>query len=278
MTPQEKEKLLEHRKKMDAFYSKRPNIVKFILDFFKLKKGIRCRARLEPLPNKNGKQHYTRYDTSLYDWTYGKGTKENRYKYPLCTINRRNIEEELIKAKTLFFYECIFSKDATRCNSTDELIDCIIGITPVMDIDSPHIYPIERFPDGRKKRIDTLSVSGIPVMEKFDEIRLIAKEELEKVEMWDDVRMMHSGNGMYIILPDFYGSIEEIDEYVHAVNLLINDINIDVKQSLIETLPVPVSWSKFFKIPFTFHNDYPRLSIPIDKNAKVAYKVSTKDW
>lgn len=260
----------KHREEMQSFYSTRPKMVDFIVKFFKVEEGLRCRVRLNPFLNKDNKPSYIKYDPYTISGYGGK------YKYPLQTITRHNIEDELIRGKTLFFFEYIFDHDVTKCNSTSEIKDHIIGITPVIDIDSPHIHPVERYPDGRKKRIDILSKDGILVMNNFERIRLFIKPILEDFDIWKHMRMMCSGNGMYFIFPDLYGTKDELLDYYYAVQTIINDTNKELNLNYIDA--GSISWYKFFKSPFTFHNDYKRLSIPLDKNAVVSYKVSTKDW
>jgi len=265
-----KQEVLEHRKNMQSFYKDKSSMVDFIVNFFQVKEGLRCRVRLDPFLTKDGKPRYIKYDP---DTISGYGGK---YKYPLQTITHDNIEDELIRGKTLFFFEYIFDEDVTKCNSTAEVKDHIIGITPVMDVDSQHVAPVQRHPDGRKKRIDILSKDGIPVMNNFERIRTFIKPILEDNGIWKDTRMMCSGNGMYFIFPDMYGDKDELLEYYYAVQTLINDTNAELDLNYIDA--GSISWYKFFKSPFTFHNDYPRLSIPIDKDIPVSYVVSTKDW
>lgn len=265
-----KKEVTEHRKRMQSFYKTKSSMVDFIVKFFQVKEGLRCRVRLDPFLTKDGKPRYIKYDPSNISGYGGK------YKYPLQTITHDNIEDELIRGKTLFFFEYIFDEDVTKCNSTAEVKDHIIGITPVMDVDSPHVIPEQRHPDGRKKRIDILSKYGIPVMDNFERIRIFIKPILEDSNIWKDMRMMCSGNGMYFIFPDLYGTQYELLQYYDSVSALIDDTNTELGREYIDA--GSISWYKFFKVPYTFHNDYNRLSIPIDRDIPVSYVVSTKDW
>lgn len=258
--------------KMDAraiFYKENPKTKDFILKFFKVEHGLRCRVR-HPFG-----EVYPIYRDNSRSVAYG-----GKYGYPLTDINEGNIEYELKNAATEHFLYYLFDEGIRECNSKAEIADHIIGLTCVMDVDSPYINTHSK----EKVRYNVLGNKGERVMKMFDQLKGVAKKELVEVGYWDDTRVMFSGNGFYLIMPDFYGTKEEIAEHMNGFVGLEKFVNgvcrkeYGFTQDLCDERTIP--WNRYCKIPFSFHAKYNRISMPLDKEANFVdgVKCNIVDW
>ncbi|MHA1288454.1 MAG: hypothetical protein ACTSPB_13705, partial [Candidatus Thorarchaeota archaeon] len=234
------------------YYDAHPEQVKFILDFFGVSHGIRPRGA--QYTKRNGKPSYeytNRIERDIHGGKYG---------YPLTDLNKSNIKRELRVYKNFYFFPIIYDTKARHCDSKQDLKDLMIGITPTMDIDSINIDP----DDASKGRVDLLADTkeANHATELIEEFRVIVKKELTYFGLWNKTRLLHSGNGLYVIMPDLYGSLETLNEYASAFYDLKRYINSEIGMEL--THEKKMSWGQLFKIPFTFHNKYHRVSIPLN--------------
>ena len=257
----------------DYYYNKHPDQVDFIVDFFKVKRGIRPRGAQYYAKDKETKEWrkvYLYHNPITDQFNIG----ENGYGYPFTDINSVNVEWEIIIFNNLYFFPYIYSKKARKLEDKGEALDYAIGITPIMDIDSISIDPN----DISKGRYDVLGTSKMSrrSYDQIEKFRLLAREELENIGIWKDTRLMHSGNGLYIILPDFYGDLEEINRYSMIFNGLKAYLNSQFGEEV--THETKLYSKQLFKIPFTFHNTFDRVSIPINKDNPFAYEIDTTGW
>lgn len=253
----------------DKFYIDNPWTKDEILKFFKVKKGIRCRVR-----HHRGELHPVYRDNTrsvAYNGNYG---------YPLTDINEGNIDYELKNASTQHFLYYIYAEGVRECNSKSEIAEHIIGLTCVMDIDSPYV----NMQSQKKVRYDILGNRGMRVLKAFDVLKGVAKRELSDCGYWDETRVLSSGNGFYIIIPDFYGNPQEISEHMHGFVGLEKFVNgvcrkeYGFSQDLCDERVVP--WNRYCKIPFSFHAKYNRVSVPLNKEADFVdgIKCDLTDW
>lgn len=228
----------------------------FICNFFKLDHGVRCRVR-------------TRKSRPAYK----NDRLMRRYGYPLTDINEKNYAWEFRNECTQHFFMYIFDEGIRKCQSKAEIADHIIGVTLLMDIDSPHLH------HQTSMRHDTLGYQKDSIMAKFELIHQLAKKELDEAGLWDDTRMMWSGNGFYVILPDFYGDKEEIREHCHNFVTLEHWINIETGFSEPLVDQRHIGWNRYHKIPLTRHQYYPdRFSVTINKENDVSNIFDITDW
>jgi hypothetical protein len=253
----------------ERFYINNPQTRKHILKFFTPKSGVRCRVK-----HPHGEVHPV-YRNNATSAAYG-----GKYGYPLTDINRENINYELKTAATQHFLYYIFDEGIRQCNSKSEIADHIIGITCTMDVDSPYINTVSK----KKTRFDSLGAKGKRVRVMFDILKNVAKNELTDVGYWKKTRVMWSGNGFYIILPDFYGSPSEIAEHMHGFVGMEKHINAICRTSHNFTQPLcderTIPWNRYAKSPFTFHAKYARVSVPLNREASFVdgVKCNMIDW
>jgi hypothetical protein len=220
------------------------DVTDFILSFFELenKKGARCRVWTKEL--EDGKQILARY---------GRNQK-------LISLGKENIMKQLFEGHTTYFYEFIFDSSGignafTKMQKKKQ----IIGISPVMDIDAPSIYENE----GTKNEYVIGRESMFDYIDDFNNTIGIIENELKEVEIeWN---MSSSGNGIYIIGKPFYSeNQEEIYKYADKFVEIIDDVN-HVKENKLEIHDNAKAWSYYYKIPFSFHVNRQRISIPLRK-------------
>lgn len=253
----------------EKFYNDNPWTKDEILKFFDVPKGIRCRVR-HPI----GELHPVYRDNSR-SVAYG-----GKYGYPLTDINEGNIDYELKNASTQHFLYYIFDKGIRTCNAKAEIAEHIIGLTCTFDIDSPYINTQSK----EKVRYNVLGSRGRRVLKMFDQLKSVAKKELVDIGYWDDTRVLFSGNGFYLITPDFYGTNKEIAEHMNGFVGLEKFVNgvcrkeYGFSQDLCDERTIP--WNRYAKAPFTFHAKYNRVSMPLDKEASFleGVKCNLVDW
>lgn len=256
------------QKEAYRFYLENPDIIQFILDFYQIPKGMRARIR--------------------FDWgKSGKAPSPVGYPRPtprMQSLNKNNILMELRQGKTQHFFVYVFDEEIVQCSDSSQIEEFdekgwkhshIIGLTPVIELDSLKI------PNGKNsERYDCLGAYSNNIISNFNTARTVIKELLKDIKneetnetLWDSTRMMFSGNGIYFILDTFYGNNrDETFRFMLKFVELMEDINAlcverggEPVVDHTQTLP----WNDFFKCPFTFHQKYDRISIPLDKDMMI---------
>jgi hypothetical protein len=252
-------------------YEENIDIVKFITDFFNIRKGVRCRTRF------NGRKMPFNYED------YGNNLQYSRFN--LVTINKENIIPEL-RYGLSHFLQHIYNKEVLT--EAEVEVDTLlkrngiarndipkrrpivkkvmeshyIGITNVIDIDSPYV---------NKNTTERMDFFEPKVIGYFNEAtRLLANEFDEVGELYNPE---FSGNGLYFINESYYP-----DEYLGrnhstlaAYKMKIKRICDEVDYKLWEkNIPITIKfkregWSRFNKIPFAFHDNRAKLGIPLGK-------------
>jgi len=218
--------------------------IDFILSFFELdnKGAARCRVWTKDL--ESGKQIIARY---------GKNQK-------MISLGKENIMKQLFEAHTTYFYEFIFDANGIKNSFTkDQKKGQLVGISPVMDIDAPSIFINE----GTKNEAILGRENIFDYIDDFNSTIGIIDNEMKECELEYDI--CFSGNGIYIIGKPFYSTkIGEIYHYADKFTELINDVN-HIKSNKLEIHDNSKAWSYYYKIPFTFHVNRQRISIPLRK-------------
>ena len=237
------------------FYKKNPIFIKYIRDFLNVDNGMRCRALLLESKKSDGSIKgdikIKGKDISTY-FSYKDGTQKE-YKYPLTN----KIDGYCLNAITIYFFKCIFNNNVTRSNSIDDITDNIIGVTSVFDIDAP---------EENGKKIDILSdrkytdkiIKGIERIDK--ELKLLGI----------GYKIQFSGNGYYIILDDYY------DDYNSLITYCDKFIRLSYDMSQLTGMDIDawnLNYYRFFKVPYSFHRDYNRISIPLPYDFSHEYVV-----
>lgn len=233
------------------FYNK-SNAFPFIKEYFDVKDGVRCIVAHPIEYIKNGKR--IQYDYDPYN-----NTQKMYTLYP----------EVLIKYNCIHSFMYIFDKIVLEWIDQDDSLDlyrsaeysgrAAAGINAILEIDSPY----ESLEKGAK-RLDIIDC--IPelnsVINKIDKI-------LE--DRGEDYIILFSGNGIYIILEGYYPRLDNnlgnlVTYKENFVNLfdslklteLCSDLRIHIDNK-------SAPWNDYMKIPFTFHEKLPRISIPLPK-------------
>lgn len=253
-----------------ALYDNNKDIVKFILDFFRIRKGVRCRTRF------NGRA------MPFYYEDYGDNLKY--YRFNLVTINESNIIPEL-RYGLSHFLRHIYDKEVLT--EAEKEIDILLkeynidrknkekrrsivyrvmhshymGITEVIDIDSPRI---------NNDTTERMNFFDDKVIEYFNEATRLCARELD--EMGEEYNCLFSNNGFYFITKSYYPD-EYLDRnysslfaYKNRMKELCNDVDTWLYQ---KNIPIAIKqkiegWSRFNKMPFAFGDR--RISIPISKD------------
>lgn len=247
------------------------DIIKFILDFFKIRKGVRCRTRF------NGRKTPFSYED------YGNNLQY--FNFNLVTIDENNIIPEL-RYGLSHFLQHIYDKEVLT--EAENEVDILLkkyninrndipnrrpivkkimeshyaGIINVIDIDSPHL---------NENTTERMNFFDNKVIGYFNEAtRLVANE-------FDDIGELYncefSGNGFYFITESYYPS-----EYLYrnhstlfAYKQKLKRICDEIDRRLWEkNIPITINfkkegWSRFNKMPFAFHDSRNRISIPLGK-------------
>lgn len=245
------------------------DIRKFILDFFNVRKGVRCRTRF------NGRIMPFNYED------YGDNLE--KYRFNLATVNESNIIPELRYGLSHFLQHIYDVSVLTEAeNEIDMLlkkdnIDRLdikkrrpivkkvmsshyVGITNVIDIDSPVIN------DETTERMDFFDKK---VVGYFNEATRLCARELD--EMGEEYNCLFSNNGFYFITKSYYPDEYQDRNYssLSAYKNRMKELCDDVDNWLFEkNIPIKIKqkvegWSRFNKMPFAFGNR--RISIPISK-------------
>lgn len=218
----------------------------FINNYFKVKKGARCIVgHIKDMYKLRRQPTYRIYQDN----------KCRALTLPDTLTRKYN---SLAEFWTAHSYMYTFDKrvlDWTDLSIKREIMKYSLeGINAVIEIDSPEE------PDSEKAK-RTNFFDYIPefnaVINRLDKIL---------TELGEDYNIQFSGNGIYIILEGYYE--DNLQDYVdNFVNLLDN---LREKENLGDLLKVHVDnkaapWNDYFKIPFTFHEKRPRMSIPLQK-------------
>lgn len=236
----------------------------FILKFFEVKKGNRCRVRFGV-----GRDSVTYYNNEKYRNI--PSTKS------FVSINKDNIIDELSKSASHFFTH-LFDDDSINKGLTNidnweygqfnlefrkYVMSKYVGITYVIDIDSPKLYPeIE----GNIERYDFFEPK---IINYFNEATKLVAEELDNIVEYN---CMFSGNGFYFILESFYPEdntniFDDIISYKDVIEAKLNEVDIKLEElnNPIRIKAKSEGWNRYYKIPFTFHRHKPKISVPLNK-------------
>jgi len=237
------------------------DVTDYIEDFFKIRKLHRCRVRFGV-----GRDGVTYFDDKRYN-RYN-GTKS------LVPINKDNLLSELTQACSHFY--CHIFDDDTIINgvtnndnwSYDQFVwnwkqyaeSKFKGLTYVVDIDSPRIYPDIV---GKLDRYDFFTQ-----IKHFNQVtELVGK-------MFDDMGIeynnMFSGDGHYFVCESFYEDEwgYSVAAYKDMIESRLNAVDKILRES---NNPIQINakcegWSRYYKFPFVFHKHKPRISIPLSKD------------
>ena len=266
------------------YYQQHPYMMKRILRFFNIERGFRPRVMFRRKKEEDGSYSIIRLYHPLKPNSY------QDYGYPLTDINTSNFGHELSYAMTQHFMWDILDEDARKADDIEEFRQAkhIIGFTPVLDIDSPDKIIGER----------EIARTNPKVLEMFEFIRKNVREELIEFDIWEDTRLMWSGNGYYIIFPDFYGSKREIMEVDNTLADIREDLNDTVNQKFgddfltgdgiidgktgVNITNNTRNWNRFTKIPYTFHARLNEVSFPLGKENNLTngpiHDISDEAW
>ena len=204
------------------------------MDYFKSDRGVKCRIG-----------HMWRYNDKFYPVGYP------HHKYGMSGL----LEKDFINFKTIHMFNYIFNDSVLKTESWNEARESIVGVSPVIDVDSPD--------NNTVGRLDCLLNNKAIGM--FEEVRLKLKVELKECDEWDGCRMMFSGNGIYFILEDKFENVQDV---VQGYLGLCDDVNSLLKEPIIDSKNVFIP-NKYNKIPFTLHYKYNRLAIPLNKDVEI---------
>ncbi len=235
--------IMEEWQKQRLDFYQNSGALEFIKNYFNVKKGVRCIAG-----------HYKEYP------------KRGRCQYEYQNNKTRMITIPHIDTKkytSLIDFNCVHSFMRTFDKSVLEWMDIktylhfirtsSVGINAILEIDTPYISIEEKSP-----RVDFFECTN----DINNTINTIDKK-LE--EIGENYNMLFSGNGLYIILEGYYEDnfLEYKDNFINLFENLQKDgfgnplkIHIDNKLA---------PWNDYMKIPFTFHERKPRITVPLPK-------------
>lgn len=233
----------EWKKERFKFYTQ-SDALNFIKNYFNVKKGVRCIAG-----------HYREYP------------KKGRCQYENFENKTRMITIPHIESKkfdALIEFNCvhsfmrIFHKSVLEWMDIKDYLPTIrnssIGMNAILEIDTPYISLKEKSP-----RVDFFDC-----INDINNIIKIIDKELENLN--EKYNMMFSGNGLYFILEGYYNEDSFMDYKENFINLFENM----QKNGLGDKLKVHIDnkgapWNDYMKIPFTFHERKPRITVPLPK-------------
>jgi hypothetical protein len=226
------------------FYTK-SGVLKFIDDYFNVKKGTRCIVgHVKDMYDLHRQPTYRIYHNNMC-----------RAQTIPDAITRNH--SALLEYWTVHSYMYVFDKRVLEWtnleNRKDIMKESLVGINAVIELDSPE----DKNSDKAKR---TSFFNYVP--EFNDAISIIDKR---LTELGEDYNLMFSGNGIYLTLEGYYD--DSLNDYVdNFINL-----NDNLRESgLGDNLKVHIDnraapWNDYFKTPFTFHEKRPRVSIPLPK-------------
>lgn len=246
-------------------------ITKFITEFFNIRKGVRCRTRF------NGRTVPFNYED------YGEHLDKHRFN--LVSINEENVLPELAYGLS-HFMQHIFNKEVLT--EAEGEVDTLLkqygivrsdiqkrrpivkkvmegrylGITNVIDIDSPYIG---------KDTTQRMDFFDSKVVGYFNEATKMMASEFDEVgELYN---CQFSGNGFYFINESYYPdeylgmNYSTLPAYVLKIKRICDEVDYRLKM---KNIPIQIKfkkegWSRFNKMPFAYHDSRARLCIPIGK-------------
>lgn len=234
------------------FY-KESKALDFIKDYFDVKDGVRCIAVHHPKGKENPDKIY-------------RGYQYQNNKQRLVTF----YPELLINYNCIHSYMYIFDRKVLDLVEQDDAIKLYrasaVGINAILEIDSPN-----ESEDKRAKRLDIMDY----IPELNDTISIIDKQ-LEDGDNYsgEDYNILFSGNGIYIILEGYYprldNEVENLltykDNFINLFENVLGELR-DKTKVHIDNAEAP--WNDYMKIPFTFHEKTPRISIPLPKGEEI---------
>lgn len=226
----------------------------FINDYFDVKKGVRCIVGHVKDMYALGRQPTYR----IYDDNKCRALTIPDYLIP-------NTYSHLKDYWTVHSYMYVFDKRVLEWtaleNRKDIMTESLIGINAVIELDSP-----EEPNSDKAKRTDFFDY----VSEFNSTINLIDKR---LTELGEDYNLQFSGNGIYMILEGYYDDNlqDYVNNFINLIDRLREDDNLGCNLKVhVDNRSAP--WNDYFKIPFTFHEKRPRVSIPLSKGEL------DKDW
>ena len=239
------EKKLEQWQTDRMNFYKNSGVLKFIDEYFNVKKGARCIVG-------HVKDMYalTRQPTyRIY--------KDNKCRVLTIPDSLTHNHMSLLDYWTVHSYMYVFDKRVLEWtdleNRKDIMKESLVGINAVIELDSPE----DKNSDKAKR------TSFFDYVHHFNEAINIIDKRL--TELGEDYNLMFSGNGIYLLLEGYYG--DNLNDYVDNFINLNDNLR---ENGLGDNLKVHVDnraapWNDYFKCPFTFHEKRPRMSIPLPK-------------
>jgi len=234
----------EWQKQRLDFYIK-SGASQFISKYLDVKDGIRCIS--------SHPREYPKRGRIQYEYNAIKGTQRMYRFYP----------ELLTKYNCIHSFMYTFDKKVLEWVDQDVAINLYrastVGINAIIEIDSPYKTEKEGSP-----RLDIMDF--IPELNKTLSIIIKRLDELG-----EEYYILFSGNGVYIILEGYYprldNEIERLQDYKDNFINLFENLQ---KDGFGNPLKVHIDnsgapWNDYMKIPFTFHEKKPRMSIPLSK-------------
>ena len=257
-----------------------PEIRDFITEFFTIRKGNRCRICDI---NKNTGRKYPLYkdtNTTTNDW---------ETIWNLVPI-KDNLNKELLRGMSHFLVHIFddavvngsftnkyknyksLNIEHTKALWKDYTFDHCIGTSYVIDMDSPRLNPASA--EGGKHNFFESNV-----ISDFNESTSLISQALKDYGI--KYNCIFSGNGFYFVLESYYANenlndmtIQEYEEILKLklesiksdINKIHNYPNVDKSVYGVQIEAVGQGWSRYYKMPFAFHNSHQRISIPLNNN------------
>lgn len=225
----------------------------FIKDYFNVKNGVRCIVgHIKDIYLKNKSPTYYKYENN------------NCRAMTIPDYHNKNYQaltEFWCIHSLMYIFNPIVLDWMDSLNHKKIITDNIVGLNAVIEIDSP-----EEPNSDKAKR-----TSFFDYINEFNTTINHIDKKLENIG--ENYNIMFSGNGIYIILEGYYEN--NLRDYVLNFINLVDVMKED--EGLGNNLKVHVDnksapWNDYFKLPFTFHEKRPRISIPLPKGE------IQKDW
>jgi len=242
------------------FYNK-SGALEFINNYFDVKKGFRCIAgHVKDMYQLNQQPTYRLWEDN----------KCRAFTLP-DYITKKNT--------TLIAYGCVHSfiytvnESSLKWNKAERSKEIfkssITGINPVIELDAPD--------DPTSKKAKRLTF--FDHIDEFNEAILIINNLFKEIEEKAteitnepcplEYNLQFSGNGLYVQLEGYYGDdvLEENgvkDNFINVIDILKDERGLGDKEK-VHVCNSKAPWNDYFKIPFTFHETRPRISIPLPK-------------
>ena len=253
---------MEEWQKQRLDFYQNSNALDFIENYFDVKKGVRCIACHE-------KDMYVLKHEPTYRLYDGKD-KCRAYTLP------DSISKDY---SALIYYACVHSYVYTfdKCilewndikNKKSIFIKNRVGLNTCIELDAPIDINSDKI--KRLSFFDHIEQFNEAIEKIINKIKNICEDakKITEIDYKIDYNLQFSGNGIYIHIEGYYE--EDLLEPNAFKDNMINLIDIlKEKEDLGDDIKVHVCnnkipWNKYFKIPFTFHESRPRISIPLPK-------------